>query len=93
MPYYRSFVSLRFDIVAIASRQSAKLSLQSSELGLPYPLTRRRVCVYPPPPFGSGGEDTLSFGRGAGGRGGPNSNEGTDTGTLALYSLCASDTL
>jgi hypothetical protein len=28
------------------------LFLQSSELGLPQPLTRRRVC---PPPFGSGG--------------------------------------
>jgi hypothetical protein len=33
------------------SRQSAKLFLQSSELRLPHPFTRRRVC----PPFGSGG--------------------------------------
>jgi hypothetical protein len=32
--------------------QSAKLFLKSSELGLPHPLTRRRVC---PPPSGSGG--------------------------------------
>ncbi len=30
------------------SRQSAKLVLQSSELGLPQPFTRRPVC---PPPF------------------------------------------
>jgi hypothetical protein len=30
------------------SRQSAKLFLQSSELELPHPLSRRRVC--PPPP-------------------------------------------
>ncbi len=35
------------------SKQSAKLFLQSSELGLPQPLARRRIC---PPPFGSGGE-------------------------------------
>ncbi len=39
------------------SRQSAKLFLQSSELGLPQPLTRRRVC---PPPPGSGGRGTHS---------------------------------
>ncbi len=32
-------------------RQSAKLFLQSSELGLPQPLTRRRVC---PPPLWTG---------------------------------------
>jgi hypothetical protein len=32
----------------LQSRQSAKLFLQSSELGLHQPLTRRRVC--PPPP-------------------------------------------
>jgi hypothetical protein len=31
------------------SRKSAKLFLKSSELGLPQPLTRRRVC--PPPRF------------------------------------------
>jgi hypothetical protein len=35
------------------SRQSAMLFLQSSVLGLPQPLTRRRVC---PSTFGSGGE-------------------------------------
>jgi hypothetical protein len=36
------------------SRQSDKLFLQSSELGLPQPLTRRRVC--PPPLLVPGGE-------------------------------------
>jgi hypothetical protein len=34
------------------SRQSAKRFLKSSELGLPQPLTCRRVC---PPPYGLGG--------------------------------------
>ncbi len=42
------------------SRQSAKLFLQSSELGLPHPFSRR-------PPFGPGGESTLACGRGVGG--------------------------
>ncbi len=46
------------------SRQSAKHFLQSSELGLPQPLTSRRVCTSPP--FGSGG-NTLARGRGHGG--------------------------
>jgi hypothetical protein len=45
------------------SRHSAKLFLQSSELGLPQPLTRRRVC---PPPCGSGGRNTLAGKRGDG---------------------------
>jgi len=45
------------------SRQSAKLLLQSSELGLPQPLTWRRLC---PPPFGSGGRGTLAGERGGG---------------------------
>jgi hypothetical protein len=47
------------------SRQSAKLFLQSSELGLPQPLTRRRVCPVCPP-FGSGGRGTLAGERGGG---------------------------
>ncbi len=46
-------------------RESAKPFLQASELGLPHPLTRRRVCT--PPPFGSGGGDTLACGTGSGG--------------------------
>ncbi len=45
------------------SRQSAKISLQSSELGLPHPLTRRRMC---PPPFGTGGRGILAGERGGG---------------------------
>jgi hypothetical protein len=32
------------------SRQSAKLFLQSSEIGTPHPLSCRRVCPPPPPP-------------------------------------------
>jgi hypothetical protein len=44
------------------SRQSARLFLQSSELGLPLPLTRRRVCPSP----GSGGRGTLAGERGVG---------------------------
>jgi hypothetical protein len=58
--------------------QSAKLYLKSSELGLPQPLTRRRVC----PPPGSGGRGTH-----AGERGweSPNSDEGTYTVVLFIY--------
>ncbi len=49
------FVTVLFSIyeeekivrVYTQSRQSAKLFLQSSELGLPQPLTRRRVCPTP----------------------------------------------
>jgi hypothetical protein len=44
------------------SRQSAKLFLQSSELGLPQPLTRRRVWLPP----ASGGMGTLTGERGVG---------------------------
>ncbi len=40
------------------SRQSAKLFLQSSESGLPQPLTRRRVC--PPSPVLGGGAHSLA---------------------------------
>jgi hypothetical protein len=48
------------------SRQSAKLFLQSSELGLAYPLSRGRERP-PPPTLWSGGEGTLACGRGIGG--------------------------
>ncbi len=44
------------------SGQSARIFLQSSEMGPPPPpvtLTRRRVC---PPSFGAGGRDTLAGG-------------------------------
>ncbi len=50
------------------SKQSAKLFLQSSELGLPHPLTPSHAgeCV-PPPPFVPGGGGTLACGGGGGG--------------------------
>jgi hypothetical protein len=64
------------------SRQSAKLFLHSSELGLPQPLACRRVC-----PPRTGGRDTLAGERGVGGS--PNSDEGTYTAVLfILYVLC-----
>jgi hypothetical protein len=52
------------------SRHSARLLLQSTELELPHAVSGRRVCL---PPLGPGG-DTLACGRG-----GPNSDNGTDT--------------
>ncbi len=56
------------------SRQSTKLSLQSSELGLPHPLARRRVCI--PPPLWFGVKHTRLLERVWVG---PHSSEGTDT--------------
>ncbi len=56
------------------SGQSAKLFLQSSELGLHYP---------PPLWFGVGGWGTHALA--GGGVGGPNSDEGTDTVVLLVY--------
>jgi hypothetical protein len=63
--------------------QSAKPFLQSSELGLPQPLTRTRVC---PPPFGSGGRGTLAGERGVG----ESQFQRGDMhcGTLCIYVLC-----
>ncbi len=51
-----------YSILRPQSRQSAKLFLKSSELGLPQPLTRSRVC--PPPRFW--GRGTLAGKRGVG---------------------------
>ncbi len=65
------------------SRQSAKLFLQSSELGLPQPLTRRRVC--PPPAWFRGEGYTRWRERGWES---PNSNEGTYTVVLFIYVPC-----
>ncbi len=65
------------------SRQSARLFLQTSELGPPHTPSSRWVCT--PPPLVPGG-GTLACGRGGGG--GPNSDEGTDDvvpGTLGIY--------
>ncbi len=44
------------------SRQSARLFLQTPELGIPRLINRRRVC--PPPSFGSGGETYSPAGEG-----------------------------
>jgi hypothetical protein len=67
------------------SRQSAKLFLQSLDLGLPHPLSRRRVC--PPPPFGPGGRAHSLAGEGLGEsqfrRG------DIHCGALYIYVLCA----
>jgi hypothetical protein len=64
------------------SRQSAKPFLQSSELGLPQPLTSRRVC---PPPWFWGEGHTRWRERG---RESPNSDEGTFTVVLFIYTYC-----
>jgi hypothetical protein len=61
------------------SSQSAKLFVQSSELGLPQPLTRTRVC---PPPLHRG-RGTL-----AGERGVPIPTRDIHCGTLNIYSTC-----
>jgi hypothetical protein len=62
------------------SRQSAsRLFLQSSDLGLPHPLIRGRVC---PLPLWFRGGHTLLLERGWEG---PNSDEGTDTVVLKVY--------
>jgi hypothetical protein len=70
------------------SRQSAKLFLQSSELGLPQPLKRRRVCPLPP---GSGGEGHTRWRE----RGweSPNSDEGTYTVVLFMYTYFVLETI
>jgi hypothetical protein len=63
------------------SRQSAKLFLQSSEFGLPQPLTCRRVPP-PPPPWFRGEGHTRWRERGWES---PNSNGGTYTVVLFIY--------
>ncbi len=62
------------------SRLSAKLFLQSSELGLPHPTTRRRAC--PPPPLNRGEGHTRWREKGWES---PNSDEGTYTVVLFIY--------
>ncbi len=50
IPLFKRLFSVRFILIVPSetqSRQSAKLFLQSLELGLPHPLTRRRVCTVP----------------------------------------------
>jgi hypothetical protein len=65
------------------SRQSAKFFLQLSELGLPQPLTRRRVC---PPPRCWGEGHTRWLERGWDWES-PNSDEGTYTVVLFIYTV------
>jgi hypothetical protein len=61
-------------------RQSCELFLESSEMGLPHPLTRSRMCLSSLVP---GGAHSL----GGGELGGANSDEGTDTLGIPLYSV------
>jgi hypothetical protein len=63
------------------STQSAKLFLQSSELGLPQPLTPRQVCPPPLPRFWREGHTRWR----ERGWGSPNSDEGTYTVVLFTY--------
>ncbi len=67
-------------LLGAQSRQSAKLFLQSSELGLPQPLTHRREC---PPPLWFGGEGHTRW-RGRSWES-PNFDEGTYTVVLFIY--------
>jgi hypothetical protein len=62
---------------------TGKPFLRSSELGLPQPVTRRRVC---PPLPGSGGRGTLAGERGVGRV--PIPTRGHTCGTLYIYVLC-----
>jgi hypothetical protein len=68
------------------SRQSTRLCLQSSELGLPTPSPHLQTSVSPPPWFRDGGY-TLALAEERVGNS-PNSDEGTDTVVLQLY-ICA----
>ncbi len=61
---YATWLSSRgpnFSVPRPQSRLSARLFLQSSELGLPHPLTRRQVC---PPPLGKRGVGESQFRQG-----------------------------
>ncbi len=68
------------------SRQSAKRLLQSSEMGLPHPFSRR-----PPPTLWSGGGGHTRLRE----RGweSPNADEGTDTVVLYIYKYFVHHTL
>jgi hypothetical protein len=73
-----AYDSVHSQWVKAQSIQSARLSLQSSELTTPTPSPASECC---PPTFGSGGRGAHSLaGEGAGGA---NSDEGIDT--LVLY--------
>jgi hypothetical protein len=59
----------------LRSIQSARLSIQSSELGPTHFLTRKSVAYPPPPPP----REKVACGLGGGGGEDPNSNDGTNT--------------
>ncbi len=60
----RGTLGLQSSMATPQRRQSAKLFLQSSELGLPQLLTRRRVCPPPHPVLGGGAHSTAREGLG-----------------------------
>ncbi len=64
------------------SRQSARLFLQSSELGTPTPSPSVKCAPW----FGGQGHTRLR----EPGEGGPNSDEGTDNVVLEVYTVCTS---
>jgi hypothetical protein len=74
--------SSRWNWDSPTSLPAGEAFLQSLELGLPHPFTRRRVC---PPPFGPGGGHTRLRLKGWGS---PNSNEVTYTVVLYIYKYC-----
>ncbi len=67
---------------------SVELFLQSSELGLPHPLTCRRLCPLPPC-FRGGGAHALACGRRGGGVPIPTRGYIQYCGTLYICVLCA----
>ncbi len=68
---------LGIEKLSAQSRQSAKLFLQSSELGLPQPLTRRE-CAPPPPRVWGAGHTRWGWES-------PNFDEGTYIVVLFIY--------
>ncbi len=70
--YIQHSVTVHGSAAALQSRPSDRLFLQSSELGLPHPLIRRRM---PSPPLVQEGGTLAWEGRGIWG-GGPISDEG-----------------
>jgi hypothetical protein len=66
--YRNTDLKKKLSILAAQSWQRAKLFLQSSELGLPHPLSRSGECVPPPfDPGGGGGRAHSLTGEGVGG--------------------------
>jgi hypothetical protein len=72
------------ELKGIRSIKSAKLFLQSSELGLPHLLAGGRLCP-PPLVWGGGGSVHTRLPAREWGWGSPNSDKGTDTLVLLVY--------